>query len=136
MDKEIEQQNGLVPVQQESVSNLIKDEELLKDFAKIEKNIDDNNIELDHYISTFYDLVINEDSSSACKEALVNLIKLKNENSDRLTKVVELKTRIKVKDNGFPRFLANNSNNKTININDAKVINKKDILKELRDEGQ
>ena len=62
-------------------------------------------------------MVFNEgDSTTSSKEAVVNLIKLRSEQSDKMTKVADLMTRIKLKERDtFPRYMAASQNN-TINI--------------------
>jgi hypothetical protein len=61
-------------------------------------------------------MVLNDgDASSASKEAIVNLLKIKSDTSDKMTKVADLMTRIKLKDKDtFPRYLAAQQNNKVI----------------------
>jgi len=56
------------------------------------------------------------DATSSTKEALVNLIKIKSDMSDKMSKVADLMTRIKLKERDtFPKYLAAQQNN-TINI--------------------
>jgi hypothetical protein len=55
------------------------------------------------------------DSSSATKEAVVGLMKIKTDMSDKMSKVADLMTRIKLKDKDtFPRYLAQQQNNKVV----------------------
>ncbi len=61
------------------------------------------------------------DATSASKEALVNLIKVKSETADKMTKVLDLATRIKLKKDHFPAYLnAKQENTITIGDNGAK----------------
>ena len=62
-------------------------------------------------------MVMNDgDATSSTKEALVNLIKIKSDMSDKMSKVADLMTRIKLKERDtFPKYLAAQQNN-TINI--------------------
>jgi hypothetical protein len=77
----------------------------------------------------FIDMVINDgDSSSSSKEAVVNLVKNKSDINDKMSKIADLMTRIKLKDKDtFPRYLAQ-TNNVTIDGNNSK----RDILKRLQ----
>jgi hypothetical protein len=61
-------------------------------------------------------MVMNDgDASSASKEAIVNLLKSKSDISDKMSKIADLKTRIKLKDKDtFPRYLAAQQNNKVV----------------------
>lgn len=73
-------------------------------------------------------MVINDgDASSASKEAIVNLVKIKSDTADKMSKVADLMTRIKLKDKDtFPRYLAAQQNNKVV-IEGSK----RDLLKSI-----
>jgi hypothetical protein len=73
-------------------------------------------------------MVINDgDASSASKEAIVNLMKIKSDTADKMSKVADLMTRIKLKDKDtFPRYLAAQQNNKVV-IEGSK----RDLLKSI-----
>ena len=88
----------------------------------------EDRVALDEVLVNFIDMVMNEgDSTSASKEAIVNLIKVKSDASDKMAKVADLMTRIKLKDRDtFPRYLAAQQNNKITIENSA---NKRDFLK-------
>ena len=79
-------------------------------------------------MSTFLEMVINDgDASSASKEAIVNLIKIKSDTSDKMSKVADLMTRIKLKEKDtFPRYLSAQQNNKVV-IEGSK----RDLLKSI-----
>lgn len=70
----------------------------------------------DEILTNFLDMVMNDgDASSASKEAIVNLLKSKTDISDKMSKIADLKTRIKLKDTDtFPRYLAAQQNNKVV----------------------
>lgn len=125
--------NVTQPVKQEEKEDLITDQQLLSIYADIVGTIKDNNKELDGYIGSFANMVINEgDATSASKEALVNLVKAKNDNMDKLAKVADLMTRVKMKEKDtFPRYLAATQNN-TIKI-DKREVNrdKKELLRHI-----
>jgi hypothetical protein len=76
-------------------------------------------------------MVLNDgDASSATKEAMVNVLKSKADITDKMAKIADLMTRIKLKDKDtFPRYLAaHQHNNVTIESNNTK----RDILKALQ----
>lgn len=100
----------------DNLPNLIPDQMLIGIYDEILKEIRSDREQIDEVLQNFVNLVINEgDSSSASKEALVNLIKAKSDQADKMTKVADLMTRIKMKDKDtFPRYLAANQTN---NIN-------------------
>jgi hypothetical protein len=113
-----------------SLSNIVSDEQLVDVYQEVLENIRQDRKQTDEFINNFADLVINEgDSTSASKEALVNLLKLKHDTSDKMAKIADLMTRIKLKDKDtFPKYLAANQNN-TININSGN--NKRQFLESL-----
>jgi|694.fasta_scaffold23718_7 cellobiose-specific phosphotransferase system component IIA len=121
-----------LPAQQseDQISNIVSDEKLVDVYNEVLDNIRQDRKQVDEFINNFADLVINEgDSTSASKEALVNLLKLKHDTSDKMAKIADLMTRIKLKDKDtFPRYLAANQNN-TININSGN--NKRQFLEAL-----
>jgi len=121
-----------LPAQQseDQISNIVSDEKLVDVYNGVLDNIRQDRKQVDEFINNFADLVINEgDSTSASKEALVNLLKLKHDTSDKMAKIADLMTRIKLKDKDtFPRYLAANQNN-TININSGN--NKRQFLEAL-----
>lgn len=111
-------------------SNLVSDEQLVDVYNEILNGIRQDRKQVEDFINNFADLVINEgDSTSASKEALVNLVKIKSDMSDKMSKVADLMTRIKLKDKDtFPRYLAASQNN-TININSGNT--KRQLLEAL-----
>lgn len=100
--------------------NLIEDETLLNLYDEILVNLRGDRKELDDILSNFLNMVINEgDATTSSKEAVVNLLKIKTDTADKMTKIADLMTRIKMKDRDtFPRYLAAHQNN-TINIGDG-----------------
>lgn len=116
----IPQMNVLVPNPEEK-EDLIQDEKILGVYDEILNNIRNDREELSELIADFKNMVLNDgDATSSSKEAMVNLIKIKSDTSDRMSKVADLMTRIKLKEaNTFPKYLAAHQNN-TININSDK----------------
>lgn len=99
------------------VSNLIGDEDLLDSYDEIMGWLREDRKQVSEFIDTMAEMVINEgDATSASKEALVNLVKMKSDLADKAAKIADLKTRVKLKEKDtFPRYLAASQNN-TINI--------------------
>jgi hypothetical protein len=99
------------------VSNLIGDQELLDGFDEVIGWLREDRSQINEFIDNMADMVINEgDATSASKEALVNFVKMKTDLADKAAKILDLKTRIKLKERDtFPRYLAASQNN-TINI--------------------
>lgn len=101
-------------------SNIVSDEELVGIYSEIMGCIREDRQQVAGFIDTMAEMVINEgDATSSSKEALVNLVKIKSDMTDKMSKVADLMTRIKLKDKDtFPKYLAANQNN-TININEG-----------------
>ncbi len=114
-------------------NDLIEDKKLLGVYDEIIDNLRDDREEISDLIGKFANMVLNDcDPSSASKEALVNLIKAKSDTADKMAKVAELMTRVKLKDNAMPRFLAAQQNNKFFNVKGDMGKNlKKQLIKEL-----
>lgn len=108
---------GEIQKKEEEESILITDDSLLTMYGEIANNIRGDREEIEKLLSNFVDMVLNDgDSTTSSKEAVVNLVKLKSEQSDKMTKIADLMTRIKLKERDtFPRYLAASQNN-TINI--------------------
>jgi hypothetical protein len=115
------------PLTPEREENLISDQVLIGVYSEIMDNLRKERVEIDGLIQNFADMVINNgDSTSASKEALVNLIKIKSDTADKMSKVADLMTRVKLKSHDtFPRYLALQQTN---NLG-ASAEEKKEILK-------
>ncbi len=102
----------------ESQNELVSDEAILGVYGEIMDNIRKDREMASEYLDNFADLVINDgDATNASKEALVNLVKIKCEASDRMVKIADLMTRIKLKErNTMPEWQKAKQN--TINIYD------------------
>src|SRR5690606_6613571 len=101
-------------------SNLIQDDMLLGIYAEILGNLRQDRVEIDSYLQNIAEMVMQGgDATSASKEALVQLVKTKTETADKMAKIADLMTRVKLKEKDtFPRYLAASQNN-TINIGDG-----------------
>jgi len=105
---------------QEQLPAIIEAEELKAMYDDIISGLKVEKEEIQGIQDKFEDMVMNDgDASSSSKEALVNLIKIKSDISDKMIKVADLKTRIVLKEkNTFPPYLAANQTNNTY-INNA-----------------
>ena len=120
--------NSTAPVSDEDLLNLYN--EILDDMRKDREHVDE-------LLGNFVEMVINEgDGSSASKEALVNLAKLKTDIAANKVKVADLMTTLKLKDKQVGKIQASQTNNITItdrrNLIDA--INKLSKKKEEQNE--
>lgn len=96
--------------------NMMENEDLWKIYNEILENCRKDRVAVDDVLVNFVDMVMNEgDASSASKEAIVNLLKIKSDSSDKMSKVADLMTRIKLKERDtYPRYLAAQQNNKVV----------------------
>jgi cellobiose-specific phosphotransferase system component IIA len=132
------EEKELVPVENNSGElSIISDEMLLGIYGEILDNIRQDRVQIDSYVNEFAEMVINTgDASSASKEALVNLVRAKMDASDKMSKVADLMTRLKMKDtNTFKPYM--NKGNNTINIiENSSGKSKSAIMKELKKKKQ
>ena len=112
----------------EEKESIIKDDSLLGLYGEILENCREDRSKADEILSNFLEMIINDgDASSASKEAIVNLLKIKSDTSDKMSKVADLMTRVKLKEKDtFPRYLAAQQNNKVV-IEGSK----RDLLKSI-----
>lgn len=101
-------------------SNIVSDDQLVDIYSEILGCIREDRQQVAGFIDTMAEMVINDgDATSSSKEALVNLVKIKSDMTDKMSKVADLMTRVKLKDKDtFPKYLAANQNN-TINISET-----------------
>ena len=113
--------------------DLISDDVLLDVYKEIMGNLRMDRKHVSGLADKFEDMVLNDgDSSTSSKEALVNLVKHKADIQDKLTKIAELMTRVKLKQPyGEAKGYLNKgqaSGPKTINIYDQGGFNKKSLI--------
>lgn len=103
-------------IEQPEKESIIKDETILGLYDEILDNCRKDREAADSILANFLDMVMNEgDASSASKEAIVNLFKAKTDISDKMAKIADLETRMKLKEKDtFPRYLAAQQNNKVV----------------------
>lgn len=115
--------DGLIPTmnvseisEPEEKPSIVKDDQILGLYEEILDNCRKDRSSVDEALANFLDMVMNEgDASSASKEAIVNLLKIKSDTSDKMAKVADLMTRIKLKERDtYPRYLAAQQNNRVV----------------------
>jgi hypothetical protein len=133
LEKLLPQINVSVPQQlpqQEEKESIIPPELILGLFDESLNDIKKQGEQLDTLIDAFVDMVINGgDSTTSSKEALVNLVKIKTDTTNNKSKILDLMTRIHLKDKDtFPRYL-NLHAQQTNNI--AGPTDKRELIKHL-----
>lgn len=134
LDKLIPKMNVSIPAERQQggdISALVSDEQLMSIYAEIIDGLRKDKEEVDNYVATFADMVINEgDATTSSKETFVKLVELKTTNiPDKMIKVADLMTRLKMKEKDtFPKYLAAHQNN-TINIGEGN--SKRALLEEI-----
>jgi hypothetical protein len=95
---------------------IVKDEEVLDLYDEILQNCRKDRENVSEVLTNFLDMVMNDgDASSASKEAIVNLLKINSDVNDKMAKIADLRTRIKLKEKDtYPRYLAAQQNNKVV----------------------
>lgn len=93
---------------------LISDDKILGYFEAAIDNIKLDREEAHQQYLTFNEMVMNEgDPSSATKEALVNCLKLQHDTTDKMIKILDLWTRVKLRDRDTMKgYIAVQQNNK------------------------
>lgn len=117
--------------------SIISDENLIGVYDEIMNNLRSDREQVSELVNTFSNMVINDgDSSTSSKEALVNLIKTKIEASDKMSRIADLMTRIKLKqpDTFQPWMNKNKESGNTINIYDASGVNRKSLMEKIQKE--
>ena len=99
-------QKGDIVDQKYEEGDLVADSMVLGVYAEIMNNVRKDREEIDEVLGKFSDMVINEgDATTSSKEALVNLLKMKTDQSDKMTKIADLMTRVKLKEKDTSRFV-------------------------------
>jgi hypothetical protein len=117
-------------------NSVISDEQLLGIYNEILEDLRNDRKEVDAILSNFVEMVMNEgDSTSASKEALVNLTKLKSDIAIGKSKIADLMTSLKIKEKHASKIQATQNNNITITDrrNLIETINKLTNHKEDKD---
>ncbi len=114
----MENKNSLIPQMPINVptgTSPVSDQDLLSLYNEILDDLRSDRNQVDELLSSFVEMVINEgDGSSASKEALVNLAKLKSDIASSKGKVADMMTSLRLKDRQIGKIQANQTNNITI----------------------
>jgi hypothetical protein len=110
---------------------LIPDEVWLDWCGEILNNLRQERQEVDEVKRSLVEMVINEgDSTSASKEAMTKMFEIKAGISEKMTRILDLATRVKMKEKDtFPKYLAAHQNN-TINLGDSS--SKRELIKQIQ----
>lgn len=137
-EEEIINKENTIAVGKKEELSIVSDENLLGVYDEIMNNLRSDREQVANLIDTFSNMVINDgDSSTSSKEALVNLIKTKIDATDKMSRVADLMTRVKLKQpDTFPPYLnkGNKESGNTINIYDSSGINRKSLMEKIQKE--
>jgi hypothetical protein len=126
--------NASVSAQPVNQDALISDEQYLGILNEIASNIRDDRKQVSDYLDNFADMVINEgDATTSSKETLVNLVKTKVDLQDKMLKVADLMTRLKLKNTyaySGPNLNAVQQNNFNIG-SDTTNFSRKELIKAI-----
>lgn len=128
------QMNVSVPDSTVDATHLISDEQYLGMLEGIMMEIREDRKQVSDYVDNFAEMVINSgDATTSSKEAFVNLVKLKTDQQDKMLKIAELMTRLKMKNTyaySGPHLNALQQNNFNIGT-DAPDFNRKELIKAI-----
>jgi hypothetical protein len=102
---------------------VIKNEQMVALYNEILEHCREDRKDADSAFKTFLEMVVNDgDATSSSKEAMVQLLRVRVEATDKMTKVMDLLMRSLLKERDtFPRYLAaNQENNITIKTKSSK----------------
>jgi len=115
-------------------THLIPDDQYLNFLQEIITGIRDDGKQVSSYIDNFAEMVINGgDATSSSKEAFVNLVKVKTDLQDKMLKVADLMTRLKMKNTyaySGPHLNALQQNNYNIG-SDNIDFNRKELIRAI-----
>jgi hypothetical protein len=120
----------------EPQKEIVSDNQIVTLYEEILGLIRDDRKEVDNILGNFVNMVINEgDASSSSKEALVNLMKIKTDTTNNMSKVMDLLVRMKLKEKDtFPRYLAASQHNEIKISGTSKRKLLESIAKKTKDE--
>jgi len=120
--------------QQLPADALISDQQYLGVLDEIMTNIRDDRKQVDEFLGTFADMVLNDgDATTASKEALINLVKTKVDLQDKMLKAADLMTRLKLKNTyaySGPHLNAMQQNNFNIGADNTNF-NRKELIRAI-----
>lgn len=128
--------NNLINKKDNENLSIISDENLLGVYDEIMNNLRSDRSQASDLVDTFCNMVVNDgDSSTSSKEALVNLIKVKMDASDKMSRIADLMTRIKLKQpDTYQPWMGKKESGNTINIYDSSGIDRKSLMEKIKKE--
>ena len=121
---------------QEGELSIVSDEALVGVYEEILDNLRSDREQVSGLVDTFSNMVLNDgDASTSSKEALVNLIKTKIDATDRMAKIADLMTRVKLKQpDTFQPWMAKGKEKggNTINIYDSSGMDSKSLMEKIQ----
>lgn len=128
----IPKMNVAIPESKPEPPALIPDEQYLGVLNELLDNVREDRKQVSEYIDNFADMVFNEgDATSASKETLVNMVKIKSDLQDKMLKALDLMGRMKSKNTyaySGPHLNAMQQNN--INIG-SEEINRRELIRTI-----
>jgi len=126
------QNSELEKQETEQSTELVSDEAILGIYSEILGHIRKNKDQTQELLDNFAEMVFNEgDASNSSKEALVSLVKARSDESDKMIKIADLMTRIKLKERNTMTDWQKSKHNNTINIIDNGTVDRKGILESM-----
>ncbi len=100
------------PVTPKESKEIVTDDQMIGLYNEILGLIREDRQEINEVLSSFINMVINEgDASTSSKEALVNLMKIKSETANSMSRVMDLLVRVKMRDKSIPGYIAQHQHN-------------------------
>lgn len=129
----VPEMNVLVSNNNEVVPEIANSDQIINICQEALSDIRDNTKEIDEKLQSFTDMVMNEgDATSSSKEALINLIKMKTDQTDKKIRILELLSNAFLKQKYTqPKIFSAHQHNE-FKIEDRS--GKKKLLKELINE--
>jgi hypothetical protein len=101
---------------QKEETPVVTNTDMIEIYKKILSYCEEDRTEANDAFKTFMDMAVNDgDASHSTKECMVQLLRIRCESTDKMTKVMDLLMRYVLKDRDtFPRYLAANQENNII----------------------
>lgn len=101
---------------QKDENPVVTNGEMIVLYKKILSFVEDDRKDSDEVFRTFLDMAVNDgDASAPTKEAMVQLLKIRTDSTDKMTKIMDLLMRYVLKERDtFPKFLAQSQENHII----------------------
>ena len=129
---------SVTPGEGDKEMSIVTDEALMGVYGEIMDNLRSDREQVSELVDTFSNMVFNDgDSSTASKEALVNLLKTKIDATDKMTRIADLMTRVKLKQpDTYQPWMGKGKekSGNTINIYDSSGINRRSLMERIQKE--